>query len=145
MEENGLQIEPQLIDIGANLTNKRFAHDLNEVLDRAEAARVKHIILTGTSEHSSDQAVGLAETNRSLLSCTAGVHPHDAKSWNESSRNHIRKLAEHSAVVAIGECGLDFNRSQAKAALGMTMALLAEPTVGLTESLGKENGSGREE
>lgn len=110
MTENGLQIPPQFIDIGANLTNKRFAHDLNEVLDRAEAAGVQHIVLTGTSEQSSEQAAGLAETNRSLLSCTAGVHPHDAKSWNESSRKHIRKLAEHAAVVAIGECGLDFNR-----------------------------------
>jgi TatD DNase family protein len=110
MEENGLQIEAQLIDIGANLTNKRFAQDLNEVLDRAKVAGVQHIILTGTSGLSSEQALSLAETNRPLLSCTAGVHPHDAKNWNESSRNHIRKLAEHSAVVAIGECGLDFNR-----------------------------------
>ena len=110
MPESDLQIKPQLIDIGANLTNKRFANDLNEVLDRAEAFGVKHIVLTGTSEQSSEQALALAETNRSLLSCTAGVHPHDAKSWNESSRKHIQKLAAHSAVAAIGECGLDFNR-----------------------------------
>lgn len=110
MEENGSQICPKLIDIGANLTNKRFANDLNEVLERAQAAGLQHIVLTGTSEHSSEQAVGLTNTNPSLLSCTAGVHPHDAKNWNELSCKHIRKLAKHSAVVAIGECGLDFNR-----------------------------------
>ena len=110
MKENDLQILNKFIDIGANLTNKRFAHDLNDVLNRAEAAGVKHIIITGTSEHCSRQAVNLAETNRFLLSCTAGVHPHDAKSWNASSRKHIHDLAEHTAVVAIGECGLDFNR-----------------------------------
>lgn len=110
MKENALQISPRFIDIGANLTNKRFSHDLNEVLGRAEEAGVQHIVLTGTSEHSSEQAANLAENNRALLSCTAGVHPHDAKSWKESSYNHIRTLAGHSAVVAIGECGLDFNR-----------------------------------
>jgi TatD DNase family protein len=44
------------------------------------------------------------------LFATAGVHPHDSRNWTEATIAELRKLAEHKAVVAIGECGLDFNR-----------------------------------
>jgi TatD DNase family protein len=39
------------------------------------------------------------------------VHPHDAKQWNEGVRKGIVELAAHPSCVAIGECGLDFNRN----------------------------------
>lgn len=38
------------------------------------------------------------------------MHPHDAKSVEDLSLPAIRALASRPEVVAIGECGLDFNR-----------------------------------
>ena len=99
-----------LVDIGINLTNNRFDKDRADVIARAKQAQVHQLIVTGTCQKTSKQALTLCQQYPETLTCTAGVHPHDAKSWNESSRNNICKLAEHSAVVAIGECGLDFNR-----------------------------------
>ena len=39
------------------------------------------------------------------------MHPHDAKSWTEETEDELRGLAANAECVAIGECGLDFNRN----------------------------------
>ncbi|MEH6638196.1 MAG: TatD family hydrolase [Porticoccaceae bacterium] len=103
-----------LVDIGVNLTNPRFNHDQTEVLQRARAAGVDQVIITGTCVNSSEQALALCEQYADdfpgMLYTTAGVHPHDAKDWNSDTLLRLRKLAEQPQVVAIGETGLDFNR-----------------------------------
>lgn len=37
-----------------------------------------------------------------------GVHPSDAKDWNDRLIEDIKKLAENKKIVAIGEIGLDY-------------------------------------
>jgi len=61
---------------------------------------------------------------------------------NMTAVERMLSLREHlKNVCHLGAHGSeDFTRSQAKAVLGMTMALLAEPTVGFAEPLGMENG-----
>ncbi len=119
-----------LIDIGVNLTNKAFARDLQQVLERACHAGINAIVVTGTSVAASGESADLAaewnEGHRSpnadtdadtdadlapVLYATAGVHPHDAKSCDESTMAALRGLAARPEVVAIGECGLDFDRN----------------------------------
>ncbi|XP_046913420.2 3'-5' ssDNA/RNA exonuclease TatD [Dermatophagoides farinae] len=99
-----------LIDIGANLTNRKFARDLESVLQRAHDVGVKKIIVTGTSINSSREALRLARLHPDIIFFTAGVHPHDAKQWTEHSESILREMALNSECVAIGECGLDYNR-----------------------------------
>ncbi|KRZ32547.1 Tat-linked quality control protein TatD [Trichinella pseudospiralis] len=41
----------------------------------------------------------------------ASIHPHDAKHFNDESIAELEKLALEPECVAIGECGLDFNRN----------------------------------
>lgn len=100
-----------LIDIGANLTNSRFQDDLTQVLARSREASVDHIIVTGTSASASRAAFALTQKYPDMLTSTAGVHPHDAKHWDDKTTGLILELAAHPQVVAIGECGLDFNRN----------------------------------
>ena len=77
---------------------------------RARAAGVSQQILTGTSLDGSREAQALAARYRGL-SATAGVHPHDASQWNAGVERGIRELLAQPEVVAVGECGLDFNRN----------------------------------
>lgn len=99
-----------LIDIGANLTNSRFANDLHDVLANARAQNILHTIVTGTSLEESRAALELVKQYPGFLSCTAGVHPHVAGSWASAAESEMRELLTSPSVVAVGECGLDFNR-----------------------------------
>ncbi|SFU85598.1 TatD family hydrolase [Halomonas korlensis] len=99
-----------LVDIGANLTHASFSRDLESVLSRARAANVTSLILTGTDREHAEQAVALAERYPGLYA-TAGVHPHDASQWDVSLARAMRDLHRKPSVVAVGECGLDFNRN----------------------------------
>lgn len=108
-----------MIDIGANLTNRQFQRDLPQVLRRARDAGVLAVVVTGTSARISADAVRLASRQASSRSsprlfATVGVHPHDAKGFQaDETLAEIRALVAggDGVVVALGECGLDFNRN----------------------------------
>jgi TatD DNase family protein len=100
-----------MIDIGVNLTNKRFQKDINEVIANARQAGVSNMIITGTNLSESQSAVQLAQAFPDFLFSTAGIHPHDASSFDKNSSTQLRELAKNPSVKAIGECGLDFNRN----------------------------------
>lgn len=101
---------PAIVDIGVNLTHRSFAGDRDAVIDRAIAAGVTRMIVTGTSATNSAEARALAAARPSVLSSTAGVHPHHARDCDAGTIDRLRALARSPHVVAIGECGLDFNR-----------------------------------
>ena len=100
----------QLVDIGVNLGHRSFAGDRDAVLDRAVKAGVRTMICTGTSVRGSQDALALARSRPGLLYATAGVHPHDAARCDSDTIDALLALTTHREVVAIGECGLDFNR-----------------------------------
>ena len=95
----------RLVDIGANLTHPAFASDRDEVLARARQAGVETIIVTGTTVDESREASTLG------LPFTAGVHPHHARDCGPDTIPQLQSLAGDANCVAIGECGLDFNRN----------------------------------
>ncbi len=98
-----------MIDIGANLTHPAFRDDVEHVIARAREAGVENVIVTGTTVEESRAAALLAE--KYTLHSTAGVHPHHARECSAGTLSALREIAKHPCVVAIGECGLDFNRN----------------------------------
>ena len=100
-----------LIDIGANLTHDSFDGDRDAVMQRARDAGVLRMVVTGASDQGNLDAVALAEAHPGCLYATAGVHPHHAKDYSDASADRIRELADKGAVVAVGECGLDYFRN----------------------------------
>lgn len=102
----------QLIDIGVNLTHPSLLKQVDAVIERAQAAGVMQLVLTGTTLEDSENALNLClrlDAGEALFS-TAGVHPHEASTWNAAAARTLRDLASQPKVRALGECGLDFNR-----------------------------------
>ncbi|ASA26513.1 TatD family hydrolase [Paenibacillus donghaensis] len=103
-------MKKQTIDIGVNLMHRSFGEDRERVVQAAADAGVSPLILTGTSIRSSEAAAKYAAQYPRRLYATAGVHPHDVKSCDARTLPALRRLAAREEVVAIGECGLDYNR-----------------------------------
>ncbi|MCW8923825.1 MAG: YchF/TatD family DNA exonuclease [Gammaproteobacteria bacterium] len=101
----------EYIDIGVNLTGSSFRDDLDQVIERAVRAGVGQMIVTGTDVEHSRNAVDLCARYPESLFSTAGVHPHHADEFSAQSIEALRELGKQACVVAIGECGLDFNRN----------------------------------
>ncbi|KAJ0982633.1 hypothetical protein J5N97_010888 [Dioscorea zingiberensis] len=118
----------RMIDIAVNLTDGMFkgiyngkqyhVGDISAVLARAWNAGVDRIIVTGGSLQESREALAIAETDGRLF-CTVGVHPTRCKEFEESGdpEQHFEDLVslakeglEKGKVVAVGECGLDYDR-----------------------------------
>ncbi len=99
-----------LIDIGVNLSHRRFDADREAVLKRAWEAGLAAMILTGTNLEQSQAALELTALAPERLFSTVGIHPHHASECTPVSLQRLEKLSQSPQVKAIGECGLDFNR-----------------------------------
>jgi len=97
-----------LIDTHCHLGAEQFAADLDEVLGRAWAAGVAHVVVVGESRAAAARALALAgRDNR--LSATAGIHPHDAAGWDRETETWLALVLADPRVVAAGEMGLDYH------------------------------------
>ena len=96
-------------DIGVNLTNERF--DIEQVISRAGDAGVESMLITGTSVEESMKALEICRQSTKGLYCTAGIHPHHASEFGPQSYATLFTLCQDPKVLAVGECGLDFNRN----------------------------------
>jgi TatD DNase family protein len=108
-------VDSGLIDIGVNLTNKRFDKDRAELIQRAQMCNITNLLITGTCVEESEKALALCQqfqqNSPNYLHSTAGVHPHDADNVSLDYLEKLKQLAKSNHVKAIGECGLDFNRN----------------------------------
>src|SRR5262245_39872404 len=100
----------EFIDIGVNLVHDSFDADRDSVMQRADEAGVRQMIVTGASEDGTRKAIDLARAHPGRLFATAGVHPHHAADLTEAALGTMQETAREPAVVAVGECGLDYFR-----------------------------------
>jgi len=102
-----------LIDCGVNLTNPKFIRDTDQAIARALATGVNKMVVTGLKMVGSKYAVILSKSHPNICYAAVGVHPHFVKEdWEDvKSVEQLEELIKLPHVVAVGECGLDFNRN----------------------------------
>ncbi len=118
-----------LIDTHAHLDFPDFAPDLDGVIHRAIGAGVTRINSIGTSIESSRRAVALAEKYPQVFA-VIGVHPNSAHEADGDFIDHLRALAGHPRVVAIGETGLDYYRLPSSGRAPASLPALGNETPG---------------
>lgn len=99
-----------MIDSHCHLDSEQFDQDREEVIQRALAAGVTHMVAIGTGNGPPDLEAGIRLADRyAAFYATVGVHPHDASKATDEVFEHLSGLAVHPNVVAIGEIGLDYH------------------------------------
>lgn len=101
-----------LVDSHCHIDMPEFDQDRDMVLERARAAGVERLLIVGEL----DERLGLAGLTRAVaiaekagFPCSGGVHPHQARFFDERAADELRGLARERRISAIGEIGLDFH------------------------------------
>lgn len=96
-----------MIDTHCHLTDERLESQLGDVLARAAAAGVRHMITISTELADARKCIELCR-GRSNVNCTVGVHPTYIQEDNSQVAAELTELAGDPSVKAIGEIGLDY-------------------------------------
>lgn len=94
-----------LIDSHAHLAGEKFDGDRDAVLQRGWDAGLTHVVIIGET---ATAARDLARSDPTRLSFTAGVHPHEAHTFDAARDLLSLRARIADGAVAIGECGLDY-------------------------------------
>jgi len=100
-----------LIDIGVNFTSSNFKLDLSTVIKHAVDQGIETMIVTGSDVTDSLEALELCAQYPQNLKSTFGIHPHHADGFSNADLITIDQHHTNNFVVALGECGLDYNRN----------------------------------
>lgn len=89
------------------------AHVVAEYFEDAEVVMARARALGITMVNPAVNLKSIAELNEitaryDYVYAAAGLHPHEAKDWDETSADMIRQALSNKKFVAVGECGLDF-------------------------------------
>jgi TatD DNase family protein len=99
-----------LVDSHCHIDGDQFDGDRDEVVRRAREAGVAAMLNIGTGDPRTDdfrRAVAVAEKYDNVYA-SVGVHPHDAKLYDDAAEEQLLGLAKSEKVIAWGEIGLDF-------------------------------------
>ena len=102
----------QFIDSHCHIDGPEYDVDREEVIARARDAGVTTMLNVGTGDPNSgafERAVELAEKHKNIFAAI-GVHPHDAKLFDDAAETRLTNLFKQSRkVIAWGEIGLDYH------------------------------------
>lgn len=99
---------PKITDSHCHLASHKFeANQLNEIIADAKSAGVHRMVTLATSLDDCPANISIAESYPEVF-CAIGIHPCDVHETPDDYLQPLRKFAEHSKCVAIGETGLDY-------------------------------------
>jgi TatD DNase family protein len=99
------------IDSHAHIESSDFDPDRDEVIRRARAAGVEIIVCVGNGEVAADShsAALRVASEHPFIYTTVGVHPHEARLFDDELSRRLEDMASHPKVIAWGEIGLDYH------------------------------------
>jgi len=104
----------ELIDSHCHLIFENFEKDIQNVVQRFRSRGVKKLVHACCELNEIPKLKKISNEFKEIY-YSVGLHPLEAKKWEKSSKSFLRQSAqEDNKVVAIGELGLDFFKSENK-------------------------------
>lgn len=97
-----------LIDTHIHLDDKAYQKNLDEVVGRADEAGIKYFINPGSDLKSNKTIPDLVKKYPRIIPAF-GIHPHEAKTFDDEILKFIKGQIAKFNAVAVGEIGLDFH------------------------------------
>ena len=96
-----------LIDTHSHIYLPEFDEDRTEVVSRAKAAGVAHIILPNVDRETLEPMWRLEATDPDYFSATIGLHPTSVNAAYKQEQEWVKSELERRPYCAIGEVGID--------------------------------------
>lgn len=96
-----------LVDSHCHLDFNDFDEDFEEMLERARDNGVTAMLNAGNNIGELQHQLEISE-KYPFIYTAAGVHPHNAHEYPDTTAADFVMAARHKKIVAIGECGLDY-------------------------------------
>jgi TatD DNase family protein len=101
----------ELVDSHCHVDFDPLVSDLPAVIERAQANGVRHLLCVSVTLETFPGILSLAHDHPHIFA-SVGVHPNE-RDGREATVEELVRLAGEPKVVAIGETGLDYYRTQA--------------------------------
>eukprot|EP01127_Copromyxa_protea_P016845 TRINITY_DN5087_c0_g1_i1.p1 TRINITY_DN5087_c0_g1~~TRINITY_DN5087_c0_g1_i1.p1 ORF type:complete len:614 (-),score=78.92 TRINITY_DN5087_c0_g1_i1:73-1914(-) len=109
---------PRLFDAGVNLFSSEFSDCLPNVISRARSSGVAQMACISVDIKTSEHSLKLAQKHVNSLFAIIGIHPTEVANvhFNDENKQKLSSLITNNKkyIAAIGECGLDLEKIQAK-------------------------------
>ncbi len=97
-----------LFDTHAHLNDGKYEGERDETIKRAKETGVGLIVNVGCNPEAAERTIELTR-KYSFIYGAVGMHPHDAKDFEEGFCEKIKKWVKEEKIVALGEMGLDYH------------------------------------
>jgi TatD DNase family protein len=98
----------RLIDTHCHLEMDVYDGERDEIINRAKKSGIQFIINAGSDRDGNKKALDISRKYPEVFSAV-GIHPHDAKTFNQDIYDNIKNWLKQPKVIAIGEIGLDYH------------------------------------
>ena len=96
-----------MIDSHVHLDDPAFDEDRDSLIKSLGDNGIDLVINNSSDLPSSERSVELANKYENIYAAI-GVHPHEAKTYNDKVEERLIELSKNEKVMAIGEIGLDY-------------------------------------
>ena len=96
-----------LIDTHAHIDMQNYSEQFEEILNNAKNNSVEKIIIPGVEPLGFNRIIEIIEKYDNIYGAL-GVHPSEAKTFNDDVSDRMLLLGTNKKIVAVGEIGLDY-------------------------------------
>lgn len=102
-----IPVFPGLIETHCHLDYLK-GNELTEVINESARVGIEKIVTITVEPDNFDTVLDIAKKYDHIF-CTRGVHPHEAKKFDQAAEKSLLKELGHHKIVAVGEIGLDYH------------------------------------